>query len=66
MRLGTKWVLVPETYSPPRAPRRRLCRDYERSTAHAEDLITIAMIRPMAASLTGHQTPYRNIRPAVA
>lgn len=44
---------------------RRLCRDYEPSTAHAEDLIKIAMIRLMAARLAGHQTRY-NIRPAVA
>jgi transposase len=45
---------------------RRLCRDYERSTVHAEDLIKIAMIRLMAARLAGQQTRYRNIRPAVA
>jgi hypothetical protein len=28
---------------------RRLCRDYERTIAHAEDFIKIAMIRLMAA-----------------
>ena len=43
---------------------RRLCRDYERTIAHAEDFIKIAMIRLMAARLTGQQTVYRNIRPA--
>lgn len=42
---------------------RRLCRDYERTIAHAEDFIKIAMIRLMAARLTGQQTRYRNIRP---
>ena len=41
---------------------RRLCRDYERTTAHAEDFIKLAMIRIMAARLTGQQTRYRNIR----
>jgi transposase len=43
---------------------RRLCRDYERTIAHSEDFIKIAMIRLMAARLTGEQTRYRNIRPA--
>jgi len=42
---------------------RRLCRDYERSTAHAEDFIKIAMIRLMAARLANQQTRYRGIRP---
>jgi hypothetical protein len=37
---------------------RRLCRDYERTTAHAEDFIKIAMIRLMAARLAGQQTRY--------
>jgi transposase len=45
---------------------RRLCRDYERRTAHAEDLIKMAMIRLLAARLAGHQTRYRNIRSAMA
>lgn len=45
---------------------RRLCRDYERRTAHAEDMVKIAMIRLMAARLTGQQTRYRNIRPTTA
>jgi transposase len=43
---------------------RRLCRDYERTTAHAEDFIKIAMIRLMAARLTGQQSRYHGIRPA--
>jgi transposase len=43
---------------------RRLCRDYERTIAHAEDFVKVAMIRLMAARLTGQQTRYRNIRPA--
>lgn len=43
---------------------RRLCRDYERSIAHAEDFIKIAMIRLMAARLAGDQTRYHGIRPA--
>ena len=42
---------------------RRLCRDFERTIAHAEDFIKIAMIRLMAARLAGQQTRYRNIRP---
>jgi transposase len=42
---------------------RRLCRDYERSIAHAEDFIKIAMIRLMAARLAGDQTRYHGIRP---
>lgn len=41
---------------------RRLCRDYERTIAHAEDFIKIAMIRLMAARLAGQQTRYRGIR----
>ena len=41
---------------------RRLCRDYERTIAHAEDFIKIAMIRLMAARLCGQQTRYHNIR----
>jgi transposase len=45
---------------------RRLCRDDERRTAHAEGLIKIAMIRLMAARLAGQQTRYRNLRPAMA
>ena len=45
---------------------RRLCRDYERTIAHAEDFVKVAMIRLMAARLTGQQTHYRNIRPAAA
>jgi transposase len=45
---------------------RRLCRDYERTIAHAEDFIKVAMIRLMAARLTGQQTRYRNIRPVAA
>lgn len=42
---------------------RRLCRDYERSIAHAEDFIKVAMIRLMAARLAGQQTRYHGIRP---
>ena len=42
---------------------RRLCRDYERTIAHAEDFIKTAMIRPMAARLAGQQTRYHGIRP---
>jgi transposase len=45
---------------------RRLCRDYERSIAHAEDFIKIAMIRLMAARLAGQQTRYRGIRATAA
>ncbi|MFB9185890.1 transposase [Dactylosporangium sucinum] len=45
---------------------RRLCRDYERTTAHAEDFIKIAMVRLMAARLAGQQTRYRGIRTAAA
>lgn len=45
---------------------RRLCRDYERTIAHAEDFIKIAMIRLMAARLAGQQTRYRGIRSAAA
>jgi hypothetical protein len=45
---------------------RRLCRDYERTIAHAEDFIKIAMIRLMAARLAGQQSRYRNNRPAAA
>ncbi len=45
---------------------RRLCRDYERTIAHAEDFIKIAMIRLMAARLAGQQTRYHNIRPDTA
>ena len=44
---------------------RRLCRDYERTIAHAEDFIKVAMIRLMAARLAGQQTRYHNIRPAI-
>ena len=33
---------------------RRLARDYERKTEHAEAMIKVAMIRLMAARLTGH------------
>lgn len=47
-------------------PSRRLCRDYERTTAHAEDFIKIAMIRLMTARLAGQQTRYRGIRAATA
>jgi len=36
---------------------RRLARDYERKTAHAEAMIQIAMIRLMAARLAGEQLP---------
>jgi transposase-like protein len=43
-------------------PLSRLCRDYERTIAHAEDLIKIAMIRLMAARLAGQQTRYHGIR----
>ena len=32
---------------------RRLARDYERTTAHAEAMIDVAMIRLMAARLAG-------------
>jgi len=45
---------------------RRLCHDYERTTAHAEDFIKIAMIRLMTARLAGRQTHYRGIRPTAA
>jgi transposase len=45
---------------------RRLCRDYERTIAHAEDFVKVAMIRLMAARLAGQQTRYRNIRIAAA
>lgn len=45
---------------------RRLCRDYERSIAHAEDFIKIAMIRLMAARLAGQQTRYHGIRATAA
>lgn len=45
---------------------RRLCRDYERTIAHAEDFIKIAMIRLMAARLAGQQTRYHGIRAAAA
>jgi transposase len=45
---------------------RRLCRDYERSIAHAEDFIKVAMIRLMAARLAGQQTRYPDIRLAAA
>ena len=45
---------------------RRLCRDYERTIAHAEDFIKVAMIRLMAARIAGQQTRYHNIRPATA
>jgi len=45
---------------------RRLCRDYERTAAHAEDFIKIAMIRLMVARLTGQQTRYHGIRAAAA
>jgi transposase len=41
---------------------RRLCRDYERTIAHAEDFIKVAMIRLMAARLAGQQTRYHGIR----
>jgi transposase len=42
---------------------RRLCRDYERTIAHAEDFIKVAMIRLMAARLAGQQTRYHGTRP---
>jgi transposase len=45
---------------------RRLCRDYERTIAHAEDFIKVAMIRLMAARLAGQQTRYSNIHRAAA
>jgi hypothetical protein len=45
---------------------RRLCRDYERTIAHAEDFIKVAMIRLMAAPLAGDQTRYHGIRPTPA
>jgi transposase len=45
---------------------RRLCHDYERTIAHAEDFIKVAMIRLMAPRLTGQQTRYRNIRPGAS
>jgi transposase len=45
---------------------RRLCRDYERTIAHAEDFIKVAMIRLMAARLAGQQTRYRNMRATAA
>jgi Transposase DDE domain len=45
---------------------RRLCRDYERTIAHAEDFIKVAMIRLMAARLTGQQTRYPGIRATAA
>jgi transposase len=45
---------------------RRLCRDYERTIAHAEDFIKIAMIRLMAARLAGQPTRYHNIRTTAA
>jgi len=45
---------------------RRLCRDYERTIAHAEDFIKVAMIRLMAARLAGQQTRYRGIRTMAA
>jgi transposase len=34
---------------------RRLCRDDERTIAHAEDFIKVAMIRLMAALLAGQR-----------
>ncbi len=34
---------------------RRLARDYERKTAHAEAMIKVAMIRLMAARLAGEE-----------
>jgi len=45
---------------------RRLCRDYERTIAHAEDFIKVAMIRLMAARLAGDQTRYHGIRATAA
>jgi transposase len=45
---------------------RRLCRDYERTTAHTEDFLKIAMTRLMAARLAGQQTRYHDIRQAAA
>lgn len=36
---------------------RRLARDYERKTAHAEAMIKVAMIRLMAARLAGEELP---------
>jgi hypothetical protein len=39
-----------------------LCRDHERTTAHAEDFIKVAMIRLMAARLAGQQIRYAGIR----
>jgi transposase len=45
---------------------RRLCRDYERTIAHAEDFIKVATIRLMAARLAGQQTRYHNIRATAA
>jgi transposase len=35
---------------------RRLCRDFERLTAHAEDMVKLAMIQLMLRRLTGQQT----------
>lgn len=43
---------------------RRLDRDYERLPANSSAFIKIALIRLMAARLTGQQTRYRNIRAA--
>lgn len=39
---------------------RRLARDFERLTAHAEDMVKIAMIGLMLRRLTGQETRYRN------
>lgn len=39
---------------------RRLARDYERTTAHAEAMIQVAMIRLMAARLAGEQVEPRS------
>lgn len=36
---------------------RRLARDYERKTAHAEAMVKVAMIRLMAARLAGEELP---------
>jgi transposase len=41
---------------------RRLCRDFERLTAHSEDMVKIAMIGLMLRRLAGQQTRYRNNR----
>jgi hypothetical protein len=46
---------------------RRLARDYERKTEHAEAMIKVAMIRLMAARLTGRTiTPHGPIETEAA